>query len=145
MRLLQVGSIATAGGVMRELMAITKALADETRVRLLLALQGKQLCLCQLTELVQLAPPTVSRHMSILKQARLVSSHKQGRWMYYHLPGKDATPAVEQIIEWAFRCLTKDRRIAEDRARLKAILKIDPSELCDGQGRSARSSGLSDS
>ena len=64
-------------------MAITKALADEQRVRVLLALERGELCVCQIVELMGLATSTISKHMSILKQARLVDSRKQGRWIYY--------------------------------------------------------------
>ena len=68
---------------MREFMAITKALADENRVRVLLALQGGELCVCQITELFGLAASTISKHLSILYQAGLVDSRKDGRWIYY--------------------------------------------------------------
>ena len=70
---------------MRNLLAVLKALADETRVRALMALRRRELCVCQLVELLGLAPSTVSKHMSILKQARLVESRKEGRWMFYRL------------------------------------------------------------
>ena len=68
---------------MLDFMAIAKSLADENRVRLLLALQKQELCVCQLIELIGLAPSTVSKHMSILKQAHLVETRKEGRWVYY--------------------------------------------------------------
>ncbi len=55
---------------MWDFMSITKALADENRVRMLLALQKQELCVCQIIELVKLAPSTVSKHMSILRAAR---------------------------------------------------------------------------
>jgi len=73
---------------MRDFLAITKALSDETRLRLLLALRDQEVCLCQLVELVSLASSTVSKHMSILRQSRLVDGRKDGRWMYYRLAGK---------------------------------------------------------
>lgn len=60
---------------------ITKALAEENRVRILLALEGRELCVCQIFELLDLAPSTVSKHLSILRQARLVEGRKEGRWM----------------------------------------------------------------
>src|SRR5690349_10767483 len=59
---------------MREFMAITKALADENRVRVLLALQGGELCVCQITELFGLSASTISKHLSILYRAGLVDS-----------------------------------------------------------------------
>ncbi len=62
-------------------MKITKALADENRVRMLLALKGGELCVCQITELFGLAMSTVSKHLSILYQAGLTESRKEGRWI----------------------------------------------------------------
>ena len=59
---------------LREVLEIHKAISDSNRLRALIALNGKELCVCQITELLQLAPSTVSKHLSILKQARLVES-----------------------------------------------------------------------
>ena len=81
---------------MREFMSITKALADENRVRILMALRDGELCVCQITELFGYAPSTVSKHLSILFQARLVESRKDGRWIYYQLPDKKASAMVRQ-------------------------------------------------
>ena len=79
---------------MREFMSISKALADANRVRMVLALREQELCACQLTELFGLAPSTMSKHLSILYQARLVNTRKDGRWVYYSLPGIEAPAAV---------------------------------------------------
>ena len=57
---------------MRELLSVMKALADENRLRIVAALEGQELCQCQLVELLGLATSTVSRHASILQQARVV-------------------------------------------------------------------------
>jgi len=131
------------GEAMRDFMAITKALADENRVRMLLALRRKELCVCQLIELARLAPSTVSKHMSILKQARLVDSRKDGRWMYYRLAGAHAPPAVRQAIEWVSRSLAADPQMAVDGDRLDEILKLDPQDLCGDQCSSRQHCGES--
>jgi ArsR family transcriptional regulator len=115
---------------MREFMNITKALADENRVRTLLALRKGELCVCQITELFGLAVSTVSKHLSILYQAGLVESRKDGRWIYYRLPGKDAPVAVREAIDWAVKSLAANSRIGDDAKQLKQIRKIDPVELC---------------
>jgi DNA-binding transcriptional ArsR family regulator len=120
---------------MREFMAVAKALGDENRVRMLLALQGGELCVCQITELFSLAASTTSKHLSILYQAGLLDSRKQGRWMYYSLPGKAAPVAAREAIRWTARALADDPRIAEDAARLKKVLAMDPVELCKRQCR----------
>jgi DNA-binding transcriptional ArsR family regulator len=118
---------------MRDFMAITKALADATRVRMLLALRDGELCACQIVELAQLAPSTVSKHMSILKQARLVDSRKEGRWMYFRLANSTAPALVRQTIAWVEKSLAEDEQVKQDRQRLKRILECDPSELCEKQ------------
>ena len=115
---------------LREFMAVAKALADENRVRMLLALRGGELCVCQITELLGLALSTTSKHLSILYQAGLVDARKEGRWIYYSLPGKEAPAAAREAIRWVVKGLAEDRRIAEDTARLKKVLALDPVKLC---------------
>ena len=118
---------------MREFMNITKALADETRVRMLLALRGGELCVCQITELFGLAPSTVSKHLSILHQAGLAESRKAERWVYYRLPKADVSKPVRMAIDLTNKCLATETQIVEDARKLKRILKIDPTILCKNQ------------
>jgi DNA-binding transcriptional ArsR family regulator len=120
---------------MRDLMAVTKALADESRVRILLALEPGELCVCQIVELLQLAPSTVSKHMSILKHARLLESGKEGRWMFYRLTDKDGPAAAKEMSELICRLTADDARRREDAKRLKQILKLDRDELCKRQSQ----------
>ena len=116
-------------------MMITKALSDENRVRALLALKGRELCVCQIIELLGLAPSTVSKHMSILANARLVESRQDGRWRYYRLAGDEAQDEVREAIAWTFSSLSKSPRIQQDAERLKEILKLDPEVLCKAYNR----------
>lgn len=120
---------------MREFMNITKALSDSNRVRMLLALRKGELCVCQITELFGLAPSTVSKHLSILYQAGLVESRKDGRWIYYRLPDKTAPVVVHEAIDWVRKALHSNPRVAGDNRQLKTILKLDPVELCKRQFR----------
>ena len=122
-------------GQMREFMNISKALADGNRVRLLLVLRGRELCACQITELFGLAPSTMSKHLSILYQAQLVNVRKQGRWVHYSLPGKEAPPSIRAALDWVSLSLADDAQAAADAKRLKQILKVNPTELCRKQCR----------
>jgi DNA-binding transcriptional ArsR family regulator len=117
---------------MESFLAITRALSDENRVRALLALRDKEICVCQLIELLQLAPSTVSKHMTVLRQARLVEGQKRGRWMYYRQATVDAPFEVRKALEWVRACALSSR-IRDDRKRLAAILKLDRGELCRTQ------------
>jgi ArsR family transcriptional regulator len=115
---------------MRAFMTVAKALADENRVRALLALGERELCVCQMIELLGLAPSTVSKHISILKQARLVDSRKDGRWVYYRLADGDVPLEASEALAWVSRSLSGDPQIRSDKARLKQILRIQREELC---------------
>lgn len=111
-------------------MAITKALSDPNRVRMLLSLRRGELCVCQITELFGLATSTISKHLSILTQAGLILSRKTERWVYYRLPDKQAEVAVREALDWVLKSLGKSEEAEADAKRLQKILKVDPVELC---------------
>jgi ArsR family transcriptional regulator len=114
---------------MFEFMNITKALADENRVRILMALNGREeLCVCQLIDMLKLAPSTVSKHLFILRNARLVNGRKQGRWMYYRLNTDGAPSVVTGALKWATRSVNEDPLIQQDDERLSEILS-EPATL----------------
>lgn len=115
---------------MRDFLAITKALADPNRVRILLALQRGELCVCQITELFGLATSTVSKHLSILHHAGLIRSRKTERWVYYRLPEKSAPVAVREALDWIHKSLAKTDEAAADGKRLAKIRKMDLAEIC---------------
>ncbi len=115
---------------MKEFLNITKALADENRLRILMALDGGEVCVCQIAEFLGLAMSTVSKHLSILYQAGLVSARKEGRWMYYSLPGKGTPTAAKEAVAFVRRSLQGNERVAQDAKRLKQVLAMNVSELC---------------
>src|SRR6266566_7824733 len=100
---------------MRGFMNITKALADETRIRTLLALRKGELCVCQIVELFGLAPSTISKHLSILQHAGLIVSRKTERWVYCRLPGKAAAAVVREAIDWVQKSLAGTPQTVTDR------------------------------
>jgi DNA-binding transcriptional ArsR family regulator len=118
---------------MREFMAITKALSDPGRVRILLALRRRELCVCQITELFGFAPSTMSKHLSILHHAGLIQSRKTERWVHYRLPDKPVPAAVREALDWVRKSLAKTQETQTDTKKLKRILKIDPAEICRRQ------------
>lgn len=115
------------------MLAIFKALADENRLRALLALQEGELCVCQIVEFLGLAPSTVSKHMSILKQAGLVESRKSGRWVYYQYPQANTPEEVKQTLDWINENFKDDKKAHLDNTKIKQIMKMDVVELCKKQ------------
>jgi ArsR family transcriptional regulator len=69
-----------------QLETFTKALADQTRLRILLLLVGKEeLCVCELIQALELAQPKISRHLAVLRESGLLLDRKAGLWVYYRL------------------------------------------------------------
>lgn len=124
---------------MTELASIVRiglALSDATRVRLLHALRGGELCVCQLIELVGLSPSTVSKHLSILRDAGLVESRKDGRWVHYRLAARPGFPVVGRRAPPLFQALEHAPDMQADVRRLASIRKASVEELCRQQRRS---------
>ena len=115
---------------MKEVLAITKAMSDEGRLRVLMALGGGELCVCQLIELLELAPSTVSKHMAVLHQAGLVETRKDGRWIYYSLAEAGASTLVGGALAWLAAGLGDDAAVKDDAKRLKCVREMSRDELC---------------
>lgn len=115
---------------MREVVAVAKALGDPSRMRILLALRQGELCVCQLVSLLELAPSTVSKHVGVLRQAGLVESRKNGRWVFYRRAGRDAPAAVRSVLAWLDASASQGDTARRDAARLQEILRTDLETLC---------------
>ena len=114
---------------MRSFLAIAKALSDESRLRALLAVKDGELCLCQIIDLLGLAPSTVSKHMTLLHQAGLLERRKRGRWHFYRLADDGAPPQVKKVLDWVLESLRDDPVIGEDARRLGSIRRKDLEDL----------------
>ena len=60
-----------------------KALADETRLRILKLLETREMCVCELMVALGLTQPTASHHLGLLENAHLVKRRKEGKWVFY--------------------------------------------------------------
>jgi ArsR family transcriptional regulator, arsenate/arsenite/antimonite-responsive transcriptional repressor len=118
---------------LQDVIALTKALADEHRLRILsMLMQTPELCACQIIEVFDLANSTISKHLSILRQAGLIQSRKEGRWVYYFLPASPL-PEIQATLAWSRELLSTDETTQADQVRIQTILKLDPVELCRRQ------------
>ena len=123
---------------MKTTLRVTKALADLQRVRILMMLQPCELCVCQIMEVLGLAPSTVSKHLSILSGAGLVDCRKEGRWMYFRLPEGTAGAFVRPVLKWLDNTLKNDQTIEQDMKKLRAVVACDPESLCRRQRERAQ-------
>lgn len=117
---------------MFQFMTMTKALSDENRIRILMALHERgELCVCHLIDLLELAPSTVSKHLFLLKNAHLVVVRKDGRWAHYRLNDRKIAPAcVTEALAWVARSIAHDPVIEGDRQRLNSLLSVCLHDGC---------------
>ena len=115
---------------MRQLEAALKAAGDPTRTRILKMLETRELCVCQIQAVLQLAPSTVSKHLALLKASGLVDDRKDGRWVHYALAAEDHNPYAKDVLRLIRRALARDPKILEDCRRLKDVLKVPVADLC---------------
>jgi ArsR family transcriptional regulator len=98
-----------------------KALGEKNRLRAFLALlDTEELCVCDVGEFLELAPATVSRHMSLLCQAGLVDFQKRGRWVYYRI-----SPKVDPgLLQWIRNAVEDSPSRPEDRKKVGEIVRF---------------------
>ncbi len=98
-----------------------KAVSDRNRLRVVAVLmEHRELCACQITELLQVAGATASRHMGVLASAGIVVSSKKGRWVHYSLNRDDCM--VRSLLRWLHDELAGDRAVVKDLHDLSLIL-----------------------
>lgn len=111
-----------------DFMQVIKALTDDNRVRILLALRGRELCVCQITGMLDLSPSTTSKHLSILRQARLIESTKKGKWVYYTTIENDPNnPLVGDIVSLAVKHLEHSDIIEADEKHIREVISLSDS------------------
>jgi ArsR family transcriptional regulator len=84
--------------VTKNLAQIFKALGDETRLKIVEMLLGRELCVCEILEAFDKSQPVISHHLRTLKQAGLVHDSRDGKWIYYSL-NPEAFKLVAAFIE----------------------------------------------
>jgi ArsR family transcriptional regulator len=84
-----------------ELVDVLKALADETRLRIMNVLRQESLCVCDLEAVLKLSQSNASRHLTKLRHCRLIVAEKQAQWVYYRINEKllQEQPFVQAILE----------------------------------------------
>lgn len=106
---------------------VLKSLAEINRLQIVLFLrEAEELCACQIIELLGLTGATISKHLSLLQNAGIISSRKEGRWVYYKL---SKSSELESLITW-ITSRTQDDETQILSTEYKQILSQTPEELC---------------
>ena len=112
---------------MRSLAKNFQALSDINRLRIVKMLEIKPLCVCEIREILGLANSTVSKHLSILRNAEIILDEKEGRWVNYFLNEEDQNEFVQAMLPLLKKWLPGESIVLEDQKKLKTI---DRNAIC---------------
>ena len=96
------------------------ALADKTRLRLLNLMRNGEVCVCFFAETLGTNNPKISRHLSYLKRASLVSGRRDGKWMHYRI-NKPTDKNASEVFDATMKMLKADKEMQGDRERLVTV------------------------
>ncbi len=110
---------------MEEFIKIMKALSDPNRVKIIKMLQAKSMCVCELQAALGIAQPTVSNHLKVLEEARMVAHEKDGLWVNYHATDGASSPYCATLLGNLKHWLQEDPEIAGLLSGLPSIRRED--------------------
>jgi ArsR family transcriptional regulator len=96
------------------------ALADRTRRRILNLIREQEICVCFLTEVLEVSQPKISRHLAYLRNAEIVSARREGKWMYYRIVEPEDLFAG-QILRDTLNWLKAEDRMQMDYQKLMLV------------------------
>jgi ArsR family transcriptional regulator len=114
---------------MGDRIAVFRALSDETRLRMLVLLSRRVLCVCEIERVLGLPQSRVSRHLAALRGAGLVAGRRKGRWVYYALfpPRNELERALQGCLRACFNGVPAVKR---DMRRLGDMRPMGPRGIC---------------
>ncbi len=110
---------------MKDFIKVAKALSDPNRIKIIKMLQHKRMCVCEIQALLQIAQPSVSKHLKILENAGFVGSEKDGLWVNYHLADGSSSPYSASLLGNLRHWLSDNPEIAQLINRLPEIRRED--------------------
>lgn len=97
-----------------------KALADQTRLRLINLMGETEVCVCFFVEILKTNQPKISRHLAYLRKAGVVSARREGKWMHYRIV-EPSDPHAARIFKEVRAWLKEDALMQRDRERLVKV------------------------
>ena len=106
---------------MEDLTKIFKALSDPNRIRILMMLEVRPLCVCEITNILRLATSTVSKHLSILREAGFIFDQKEKKWVYYYLNRRTHRKYVREILPILGKWILNEPVVVKDRQKVELL------------------------
>jgi ArsR family transcriptional regulator, arsenate/arsenite/antimonite-responsive transcriptional repressor len=112
---------------MRNISTLFKAVSDRTRLRILWMLRARPLCVCEIRDVLQLAVSTVSKHLSILRDAGFIVDYKDGKWVNYRRNDDPQAERIQAILKLIDQWMEQDSQAKKD---FTHAAKADRNEIC---------------
>jgi ArsR family transcriptional regulator len=112
----------------RDTINVFKALSDPNRIRIVKMLEARELCVCEVREVLDLSTSTVSKHLSILRDADLILDSKDGKWVNYRLNDKSESGFVRSQLDLVKKTFFDDEQVVSDRKKLQ---NVDRNLICN--------------
>jgi len=121
---------------MKDVVKTFKALADPTRLRVVLLLRRRELCVCELMYILGMEQSRVSHHMRVLRDAGLAEDVREGRWIIYRVPD-EAQALLAGLLAGVLRDRIEGSREAEaDLRKLESCVQENiRGRVCESQPR----------
>jgi ArsR family transcriptional regulator len=113
---------------MKNFIKVMKALSEPNRVKIIKMLEQREnMCVCEIRTILQLAQPTVSKHLKVLEEAGLIVFEKEKLWVNYRLNAGSGSPYSAAMLAQLKNWLNETAEITEIRQILPGV---DRKEIC---------------
>ncbi len=112
----------------RQTVKLFKALSDPNRIRIMKMLEKRELCVCEVREILSLSNSTVSKHLSILFDAGLITQSKEGKWVNYRINSKSEDHFVTAVISLLKTSFPFDESVQSDS---EIVRTVDRNKICE--------------
>ena len=111
---------------MQDLIKTTKALSDETRLRILNVLLERECCVCEVMQALDISQSRASRNLGILEDAGFLKARRDGAWVVYFINAEGTQKYSSDLVKVVKEALKDNGVVAIDRERLRKAERIGP-------------------
>jgi len=113
-------------GTVQELVKTTKALSDETRLRILNVLLERECCVCEVMQALEISQTRASRNLGLLLEAGFLTARREGTWAVYSLDERSRNRFAIDLATLLAGFFADDEALQSDRQRLEHTIRVGP-------------------
>lgn len=108
---------------MQKVVRISKALTDENRIRMLKLLLERDICVCEMQEILQISQPQVSRNLKILMDAGFLKRWREGKSIVYVVERNNSDRFCKAMLDALAESFNDDTAVSRDRKKLQQVIE----------------------